>query len=257
MFFQKSSNNKGRDFEDYVHRIYDMMLNMDIAYTDEIIVTKNAKIRVGNYTNEFDVYYEFAKAGVKHRVAIECKNTNTPVDKGRVHEFESKVRKVNNLIGVIVSVSGFQKGARELAKESGILALHLDELPNVFQLIALQLKKTYLPDPKQRGEPFYILMEVNPNGELTGSYEIVVRNNKNLILLFISRKHAEEYIRRKSVTDLHARALKQESFEYVILMANRQRANFGIIIIPSDADANYMCMEISSDLLRKEYYYID
>ncbi|MEC5142703.1 restriction endonuclease [Chitinophaga sp. 212800010-3] len=256
MFFQKNTNNKGRDFEDYVHRIYDMMLNMDIAYTDEIVVTKNAKIRVGSYTNEFDIYYEFTKAGVRHRVAIECKNTNAPVDKGRVHEFESKIRKVNNLIGVIVSVSGFQKGAAALAKESGIITLHIDELPNFFQLIALQLKKTFLPDSKQRGEPFYILMEVNLHGELTGSYEINNHNNRNIIFLFISRKHADEYIRRKNIKDLQPRALKQESFEYVILMANRQHANFGVIIIPADANANYMCMEISPDVLREEYYYI-
>ena len=73
-------------------------------------------------------------------------NTNTSIDKGRVQEFESKVRDLNNIIGVIISASGFQEGARAFAKEKGIMTLQLNELPNFFQLIALQLKRTLLPD---------------------------------------------------------------------------------------------------------------
>ncbi|HVW99570.1 MAG TPA: hypothetical protein VHA52_03890 [Candidatus Babeliaceae bacterium] len=157
---------------------------------------------------------------------------------------------------IIISASGFQEGARAFAKEKGIMPLQLNELPNFFQLIALQLKRTLLPDSKQRGEPFYILMEVN-QGELTGSYEVINHNNKNLIFLFISKKHADEYISRKKIKDLQPRALKQESFESIILMANRQQANFGIIIIPADSNANFICMEITPEELRKEYYYID
>jgi hypothetical protein len=255
--FLGNTGNKGKDFEDYVHRIYNMMLNMDIAYVDEIVVSKNARIRKGDYSHEFDIYYEFTKAGVQHRVAIECKNTNIAVDKGRVQEFESKVRDFNNIIGVMVSVSGFQEGAKAFAKEKGIMTLHLNDLPNFFQLIAFQLKKIFLPDAKQRGEPFYILMEVNQYGELTGSYEINDHDNKNLIFLFLSKKHAYEYINRQKIKDLQPRALKQESFEFIILTANRQRANFGIIIMPADTNANFMCMEITPEILKKEYYYID
>ena len=252
-----NTGNKGKDFEDYVHRIYDMMLNMDIAYVNEVIVSKNVRIRKGDYSHEFDIYYEFTKAGVQHRVAIECKNTSIAVDKGRVQEFESKVRDLNNIIGVIVSASGFQEGAKAFAKEKGIMTIPLNDLPNFFQLIALQLTKTFLPDPKQRGEPFYILMEVNQHGELTGSYEINQHNSSNIIFLFLSKKHALEYINRQKIKKLQPRALKQESFDFVILMANRQRANFGIIIMPADTNANYMCMEITPELLKKEYYYID
>ena len=121
----------------------------------------------------------------------------------------------------------------------------------------MQLKKTFLPDPKQRGEPFYILMEVNRYGELTGSYEINNHNGNNIIFLFLSKKHALEYINRQKIKNLQPRALKQESFDFVILMADRQRASFGIIIMPTDSNANFMCMEITPEMLKKEYYYID
>jgi len=40
---------------------------------EEVVVTKNARIGKNNYTHEFDIYYEVTKAGVRHRVAIECK----------------------------------------------------------------------------------------------------------------------------------------------------------------------------------------
>lgn len=251
------SGNKGKEFEEYVHRIYDMMLNMNIDSEEEVIVSKNVRIKKNNYTHEFDVYYEFTKAGILHRVGIECKNTNAPIEKGQVQEFESKIRDLQNVIGVIISVNGFQQGARAFAKDKGIIALDLKDLPNIMQLIGIQLSKVYLPNPKQRGEPFFVLMEVNEHDELTGNYEIVKQNGKNLILLFISKKHAQDYIFRKKIKDIQPRALKQESFELVIRMASLQKANFGIIVIPRDAEAgDYMCLEIMPEILRKEYYYV-
>lgn len=174
-----------------------------------------------------------------------------------MQEFESKLRDLQNVIGVIISVNGFQQGARAFAEDKGIIVLQLKDLPGIMQLIGIQLSKIYLPDPKQRGEPFFILMEINGNNEPTGSYEIVNQKGKNLILLFISRKHAEDYVIRKRIKDVQPRALKQESFELVILIASLQKANFGIIVIPRDAEAgDYMCLEISPEIFRGEYYYI-
>ena len=39
-----TSSNKGKDFEEYVHRVYDMMLNMDIASLASL-PNKNACLR--------------------------------------------------------------------------------------------------------------------------------------------------------------------------------------------------------------------
>ncbi|SFW82353.1 restriction endonuclease [Chitinophaga sancti] len=72
----------------------------------------------------------FTKAGILHRVGIACKNTNTPIEKGQVQELESKIRDLQNVIGVIVSVNGFQQGAEAYAEDKGIIALHLKDLPN-------------------------------------------------------------------------------------------------------------------------------
>jgi hypothetical protein len=250
------TGSKGRDFEDYVHYVYDLLLNLNTSPSDEIIVTKNAKIRKNNYTHEFDIYYEFQKAGVNHRVAIECKNTNIPINKGRVQEFESKLRDLNNIVGVIVSASGFQEGAKNFAEEKGILTLLISELPNLMQLIGFRLARVFLPDPKQRGEPFYILMETDEYNNLTGSYEIVEQGAKNLIFLFLSKKHADKYISTKKIKDLQPRALKQESFDHVILMAKRSKSDFAIIVFPVNDDTNFFCLEITPDNLKKEYHYI-
>lgn len=247
--------NKGKSLEDYVHHIYDLLLNLDTD-SEEIIVTKNAKIRMHSSIHEFDIYYEFRKAGVNHRVAIECKNTNTPINKGRVQEFESKLRDLNNIIGVIVSESGFQEGAKLFAEEKGIMTLLVKDLPNLMQLISMKISSVYLPNSKQRGEPFYILMETDGVNNLTGNYEIVEHQNRNIIFLFLSRKHAEKYISHKNIIDLQPRALKQESFDYVILMAKRLKATFAIVIFPQGSDHNFMCVDITPEDLKKEYYYI-
>ncbi|WCT11748.1 restriction endonuclease [Mucilaginibacter jinjuensis] len=248
--------NKGREFEEYVHYIYDFLLNIDTDQTEEIIVTKNAKIRKSNYTHEFDIYYEFKKAGITHRVAIECKNTNVPINKGRVQEFESKLRDLNNIIGAIISLSGFQDGAKMFADEKGIITLLASDLPNFMQLISIRLTNVFLPNPKQRGEPFYILMEIDQYNNLTGSYEIIERNHKNFIFLFLSKKHAEKYLSHKKIEDLQPRALKQESYDHVILMATRLKAMFSIIILPGDTETNFIGFDISPEDLKKEYYYI-
>lgn len=151
----KKTVNTGSDFEEYVRQIYSILLNMK---DEGILVTRNATLR-GNNGKEYDidVYYEFSQAGVRHRVIIECKDWVCPVDQGKVFELESKVRHNPGVVGVMISQSGYQSGAIEFAKDQGILALTLDDLPALNVVIAERLTTVALPDETAGGEPFWTI----------------------------------------------------------------------------------------------------
>jgi Restriction endonuclease len=79
----------GRKLEEYAQYVYRMLLNLrdeniEVEHNISILGRSGAK-------HQIDVYYEFERASVKHRVAIECKNENRAVHKGEVQEFHSKI----------------------------------------------------------------------------------------------------------------------------------------------------------------------
>lgn len=85
----------GASLEKDVQQIYTYLLNM----RDEGVVVGNPVFMTGKsgVQHEVDVYYEFSRTGIRHRVAIECKDWATPVSKGQIQEFESKLRDIGNI----------------------------------------------------------------------------------------------------------------------------------------------------------------
>ncbi|BAZ46162.1 hypothetical protein NIES4102_31910 [Chondrocystis sp. NIES-4102] len=66
--------NSDKEFENYVKSIYTMLLNQK---DEGILVTGGATTFLRGLSGEnyqIDVYYEFVRAGIKHKVIIECKN---------------------------------------------------------------------------------------------------------------------------------------------------------------------------------------
>lgn len=67
--------------------------------------------------HQIDVYWEYEKDGVSHIVAIECKNYNKRVSKEKVCAFQGVLADLGDVEGIMVTRVGFQKGAKEYAKE--------------------------------------------------------------------------------------------------------------------------------------------
>src|SRR5690606_30684829 len=90
---QQSTNSSGpynwREFEDHVQYVYQTLLRLD-GHT--VVVAKDACL-VGSDGAEYqvDVYYEFEVAGIRHRVAIECKNKQRRVERNDVLAFKAKL----------------------------------------------------------------------------------------------------------------------------------------------------------------------
>lgn len=89
----------------------------------EIIHDKKIKNKDQNY--QIDVYYEFEQAEVNFKVLVERKNHNASIKLDYVQVSYSKLQELVCSKGVLVSTSGFQKGAITFAKDKDIALIRI------------------------------------------------------------------------------------------------------------------------------------
>ena len=170
------------EYERFAREIYQGLIKADGINT--IDVKHNVKLRgKSGQEHQIDVYWEYELAGVKHKVAIECKNYKSPVPIGKVRDFHSVLSDLNNVAGIMLTKVGYQKGAKDYASHYGI---ELKELRNPTQeegkIAEIKLnfnisihRTLYLIDkqwakinsfPLERMREFYDLFspELNPKG---------------------------------------------------------------------------------------------
>ena len=251
----------GASLEKDVQRVYAFLLNM----RDEGVSVSNPMFMTGKSgeQHEIDVYYEFTRAGIRHRVAIECKDWATPVSKGQIQEFESKLRDIGNITGVVVARNGYQSGADGFAKYHDILPLRFEDLPSINQLLAERLTTVALPHENYVGEPFWIIMELR-DGKLTGSHygAIFPDFDECLIPLTFSRPHAERIFQENNLNPQRwtIRGLPRFALRafLITLELYEKKMNGGAIIcfLPPGAkdDAAFIGIRASREDLIRDYY---
>ena len=107
------------EFELFTQRVYQKLVNNDVL--KPTTVQHNIKLKgKSGCEHQIDVYWEYEIAGNLHRVAIECKNYNNLVPKGKVRDFKGVLDDLNNVSGIMVSSIGYQEGAKKYAAEFGI-----------------------------------------------------------------------------------------------------------------------------------------
>jgi ribosomal protein S19E (S16A) len=114
------------EYEKFTQEIYQSLINAQGITTIE--VEHNIKI-AGNsgQKHQIDVYWEYEIAGIRHKVAIECKNYNSVVSVGKVRDFYGVLADIGNINGIMVTKEGYQKGSKEFAKHYGINLKELRE----------------------------------------------------------------------------------------------------------------------------------
>ncbi|MBB1319375.1 restriction endonuclease [Shewanella sp. SR43-4] len=182
--------NDGSKLEKHVQRVYSFLLNMK----DEGIVVGQDVQLVDKFgrSHQVDVFFQFEKAGITHKVAIECKDHGRPIDNGQVAKFYGKLNHAGNIQKVMVSRLGYQQLAKDLAKDNDVLLLTIDDLPRINELLAERLQTVALPDETTVGEPFWTIMELS-NGKNNGSFFAHPNPSSGQLnmLLFYSKQHAE------------------------------------------------------------------
>lgn len=220
------SKAQGQELENFVHYVYSTLLS-DEHQRNAKIEKNHIEIGRSRAKHEFDIFYEVKIAGTSHRVGIECKNHNRKITKGMVQEFAFKLSDCNNITGFMISSKGYQEGAETLGEHYGIKLMTTDDLPHVLELYIKRLG-WLIPDENAHADPFWVIMETR-NGKNTGSYFSPV--DSNAIVLFISKRCAEQVIQQYEPTEntvfgvtrehLRGICIMSQFFKYKILIANK------------------------------------
>ena len=118
--------NPNTEYERFTQEVYQQLLNC--RHPNIANVQHNIKLEGhSGCKHQIDVYLEYENDGVKHRVAIECKNYSKHVPKEKVCAFHSKISDLDGVEGIMVSKKGFQSGAIQYAKAYGISLKELRE----------------------------------------------------------------------------------------------------------------------------------
>jgi hypothetical protein len=222
------------DLESYVQHVYSSLMNLK---DEGVVVSRNA-IMIGKSgaKHEVDVFYQFERAGLTHKVAIECKFTTRPVEKADVLEFHSKAKDIGNIQPVFVSKSGYQGGAIDYAKHYEIQLLKLDDLPTLNILLAKRIESVALPSESDLGEPFWVLMELD-NGSLSGSFYAVpqtINGNKQVVPLFFCKSDAETmHSHLKDKSEFVVRGVPQHMLKFTIGMG-KGNVMFSLMYYPPE-----------------------
>jgi len=250
---QQSTNSSGpynwREFEDHVQYVYQTLLRLD-GHT--VVVAKDACL-VGSDGAEYqvDVYYEFEVAGIRHRVAIECKNKQRRVERNDVLAFKAKLDEFSDVLGIIVSSNGFQSGAKEFADNHRITALSIEEIPSIGQLLGKQLRHNTIPTERSVGTPFWTLFDLETGAPFGSRQEHDV-----YALLFWSKAQAAKYHARNHLeAKWQVRGLETRHLFSYILIVDSMDGRFATAPPPNHElsdDSNMFC-NMPRQILIDEY----
>ena len=111
--------NKNTEYELFTQEVYKLLAHSSGLEASSVQHDVKLKGKSGQ-EHQVDVYWEYKKDGVVHRVAIECKNYNQKISIGKVRDFFGVLYDVGNIRGVMACKKGYQDGAKKFADYYGI-----------------------------------------------------------------------------------------------------------------------------------------
>ena len=111
--------NTNTEYEKFTREVCERLASYKELQSSSVQHNVKLKGRPGQ-EHQVDVYWEYEKDGVKHRVAIECKNYNQKISIGKVRDFFGVLYDVGNIKGIMACKEGYQDGAKKFADYYGI-----------------------------------------------------------------------------------------------------------------------------------------
>ncbi len=125
---ETSSHPDGAEYERTVEYLVTQLAPRAPVTTEQI---QRDVVVAGKATeNQIDVLWDFTDAaGERSRVVFEARSYRRRIDKGRLHAFRSVVDDIQDsdrpVTGVMVTTTGYQRGARSVASTYGLIVLEL------------------------------------------------------------------------------------------------------------------------------------
>lgn len=114
--------NTGIAYEVFVQKLMQAIIDSEsISGQRNIKVRHNEKIadRFG-LERQFDVLWDYEQGGIVYNTIIECKDYNTAVSVEKIDALVGKLADFPTVRGIIATTKGYQTGAKEKARNSGI-----------------------------------------------------------------------------------------------------------------------------------------
>lgn len=127
----------GAKYELLTRQVYQVLLECEWPGKN-ICVQHDVKLKgTSGHEHQIDVYWEYELAGIKNKVAIECKEYSKPLPIGKVRDFYGVLTDLKDVKGIMVASNGYQKGAKDYALTYGINLKELsvsDEVPVIAEI---------------------------------------------------------------------------------------------------------------------------
>lgn len=88
-------------------------------------IEHNVKQQAEDGTYQLDIIARFTALDVELKILCECKQYTSPVKRERVELLESRLKSLGMHKGILLSTSGFQRGAIQYAKAHGIALIQV------------------------------------------------------------------------------------------------------------------------------------
>jgi hypothetical protein len=111
------------DFEKYCLEVLKAYAESEMLKGFSIL--HNQKVQTSDGEYQIDIMAEFIALSVSFKVIVECKRYTRPVEREKIVVLADKVRSLGAHKGILISTSGFQRGAAEYAKQHGIALIQI------------------------------------------------------------------------------------------------------------------------------------
>lgn len=185
-FSEESTNITPREFEKEVKKLFSIKENKYKLI--EIIHDK--KIQNEDQEYQIDIYYEFEQADFSFKVLVECKRHKGAVSRELIQVLNDKLTETGTHKGILVSTSGFQKGAISYARRKGIALVRIVRGEMLYEPKGRPQTEVDLEDITELVDmPDFSFLQIRQNGENSDSNTLLEDDHQRRFLNEIKTWH--------------------------------------------------------------------
>ena len=118
-------------------------------------IIHNTKQKAADGLYQIDIFTKFTAMGVEYKTIVECKMHSNSIKRELVVVLADKVRSLGAHKGILISTSGFQRGAQGYAKEHGITLIQ------ILDRDVLHIMNAATPETQEQERQLLLMVELH------------------------------------------------------------------------------------------------